>query len=75
MFSEYPWSDKDDIEVVEWKYPTNYKQRLRYKTFKDLWERGYYVTSGEKFGGDFLVYPGIYYTSYFLYLNITGRLK
>ena len=56
--TKYPWSDKDDIEVVEWKYPTNYKQRLRDKTFKDLWERGYYVTSGEKFGGDFLVYPG-----------------
>merc|ERR1712071_363431 len=26
--------------------------------FNDLWEKGYYLTSGEKFGGDFLVYPG-----------------
>nr|CAG4642871.1 EOG090X0G6M [Evadne anonyx] len=26
--------------------------------FHDLWERGYYLTCGEKFGGDFLVYPG-----------------
>ncbi|XP_076390022.1 tRNA splicing endonuclease subunit 34 [Megachile rotundata] len=54
----YPWANKDDIEIVEWKYPSNYKQRLRYKTYKDLWEKGYYVTNGEKFGGDFLVYPG-----------------
>lgn len=54
----YPWSRQNDVEVVEWKYPTNIQQQLRYKTFKDLWERGYYVTNGEKFGGDFLVYPG-----------------
>ena len=24
----------------------------------DLWGKGYYLTSGEKFVGDFLVYPG-----------------
>lgn len=53
----YPWIDKD-IKTVEWKYPSNYKQQLRYKTYKNLWEKGYYVSSGEKFGGDFLVYPG-----------------
>lgn len=23
-----------------------------------MWEKGYYITAGEKFGGDFLVYPG-----------------
>ena len=54
----YPWSAKDDIEVMDWKYPSNYEEKLRYKTFKDLWEKGYYVTSGSKFGGDFLIYPG-----------------
>ncbi|CAK9795560.1 tRNA-splicing endonuclease subunit Sen34 [Anthophora quadrimaculata] len=54
----YPWTDKIDVETIEWKYPCSYTQRLRYKTYKDLWERGYYVTSGEKFGGDFLIYPG-----------------
>lgn len=26
--------------------------------FTDLWEKGYYVTCGKKFGGDFLVYAG-----------------
>ena len=54
----YPWTSKDDIQIVEWKYPSTEKQQLRYKTFKDLWEKGYYLTNGEKFGGDFLAYPG-----------------
>lgn len=26
--------------------------------FADLWKKGYYLTAGHKFGGDFLVYPG-----------------
>jgi len=34
------------------------KQTTKDIVFNDLWERGYYLTSGEKFGGDFLVYPG-----------------
>ncbi|CAH2091168.1 unnamed protein product [Euphydryas editha] len=31
---------------------------IRYSIFKDLWEKGYYITSGSKFGADFLIYPG-----------------
>ncbi|XP_044732650.1 probable tRNA-splicing endonuclease subunit sen34 [Chrysoperla carnea] len=31
---------------------------IRYKVFTDLWDRGYYVTDGLTFGGDFLVYEG-----------------
>lgn len=42
--------DKSDILAL-----TN---PLRTAVYKDLWESGYYVTSGEKFGGDFLVYLG-----------------
>jgi tRNA splicing endonuclease len=26
--------------------------------FRDLWERGYIVTFGSKFGADFLIYKG-----------------
>lgn len=33
-------------------------EHVRFVVYKDLWERGYYVTSAEKFGGDFLVYIG-----------------
>lgn len=54
----YPWLKKENIEIMQWKYPNTWQEQLRYKTFKDLWERGYWVTSGEKFGGDFLAYPG-----------------
>ena len=31
---------------------------VRIAVFTDLWENGYFVTSGNKFGGDFLVYLG-----------------
>uniref|UniRef100_A0A1A7WDZ2 tRNA-splicing endonuclease subunit Sen34 n=1 Tax=Iconisemion striatum TaxID=60296 RepID=A0A1A7WDZ2_9TELE len=30
----------------------------RYQVFRDLWGRGFFLTSAGKFGGDFLVYPG-----------------
>ncbi|XP_071352872.1 tRNA-splicing endonuclease subunit Sen34 isoform X2 [Trachinotus anak] len=32
---------------------------VRYQVFRDLRERGFYLTSAGKFGGDFLVYPGL----------------
>ncbi|XP_077027065.1 tRNA-splicing endonuclease subunit Sen34 isoform X2 [Agelaius phoeniceus] len=31
----------------------------RFRVFRELWGRGLHVTPGGKFGGDFLVYPGI----------------
>jgi len=34
------------------------KDRCKCIVFKDLWLRGYYVTDGVKFGGDFLAYNG-----------------
>ena len=41
-----------------WTYPNTDKERLRYQVFEYLWSQEYYVTSGVKFGGDFLVYLG-----------------
>nr|CAG4651415.1 EOG090X0G6M [Simocephalus serrulatus] len=40
--------------------PSDYKMShtCRSRVFTDLWGKGYYITAGEKFGGDFLVYPG-----------------
>jgi len=55
------------MKIIEWKYPVTSNQRLRYKIYKDLWERQYYITNGEKFGGDFLVYPGIIFRYHSLY--------
>ncbi|XP_060111411.1 tRNA-splicing endonuclease subunit Sen34 [Heteronotia binoei] len=42
----------------EWPYSGQPEHEMRYRVFQNLWERGYYITSGSKFGGDFLVYPG-----------------
>jgi len=36
----------------------NCEQFLQYQVFQDLWEKGYYITSGSKFGCHFLVYQG-----------------
>lgn len=54
----YPWAGENDVETVRWNHPSNDNEKLRYETYKDLWERGYYITGGDKFGGDFLAYPG-----------------
>jgi tRNA-splicing endonuclease subunit Sen34 len=43
-----------------WTYPTNDSERARCEVFRDLWEKGYYMGGGMKFGGDWLVYPGMY---------------
>ncbi|CAK1586202.1 unnamed protein product [Parnassius mnemosyne] len=32
--------------------------KIRYNIFKDLWTKGYYITTGSKFGSDYLLYPG-----------------
>lgn len=47
--------------VIEVPLPKfiNDLERIRYKVFKDLWSKGFYLTCGMKFGGDFLVYEGL----------------
>ncbi|KAM8927945.1 tRNA-splicing endonuclease subunit Sen34 isoform 2-T2 [Pelodytes ibericus] len=42
----------------DWPYAGQQDHEIRYTIFKDLWQKGYFLTSGNKFGGDFLVYPG-----------------
>ena len=41
-----------------WSFPSSKKERERYAVFKDLHDRHYSLTSGAKFGSDYLVYPG-----------------
>jgi tRNA-splicing endonuclease subunit Sen34 len=41
-----------------WNYPSSAEERARCEVFRDLWEKGYYMGGGSKFGGDWLVYPG-----------------
>ncbi|XP_069598388.1 tRNA-splicing endonuclease subunit Sen34 [Ranitomeya imitator] len=54
--------NEEDVDIreasSEWPYAGHKTHEARYKVFRDLWQKGYYLTSGGKFGGDFLVYPG-----------------
>ncbi|XP_066979562.1 tRNA-splicing endonuclease subunit Sen34-like [Macrobrachium rosenbergii] len=58
IFTEHPMVDRFKPVDVNWSYPISQWEKLRYSVYKDLWDRGYYITSGTKFGGDFLLYGG-----------------
>ncbi|KAI9456276.1 tRNA-intron endonuclease catalytic domain-like protein [Lactarius psammicola] len=55
-------------EAGVWTYPATEAERARCEVFRDLWEKGYYLGGGGKFGGDWLVYPGdpLRYHSHFV---------
>lgn len=46
-------------EAGIWLYPSTLQERARCGVFRDLWEKGYYMGGGIKFGGEYLVYPGM----------------
>ena len=41
-----------------WVYPETLHERARCGVFRALWECGFFMGGGIRFGGDFLVYPG-----------------
>jgi len=53
-----------------WTYPNTSNEKQKYKIFCDIWEKpeNYYITSGSKYGSDYLIYPGdpIQYHSNFI---------
>ena len=57
-----------------WPHPSDLIERAKCAVFRDLWDKGYYMGGGLKFGGDFLVYPGIsiIMTSHQLSLHLSG---
>ena len=46
-------------EAGVWTYPATEEECARCEVFRDLWEKGNYLGGGGKFGGDWLVYPGV----------------
>jgi len=62
----------DSIDTAKqnnlWVWPSTSKDIQKYKVYCDLWNKGYYITSGIKFGGDYLLYPGdpLRYHSHFI---------
>ncbi|EGC33290.1 hypothetical protein DICPUDRAFT_36938 [Dictyostelium purpureum] len=55
-----------------WRDKRNSEDELKYTVFKDLWNRGYYISGGSKFGGTFLVYKGdpfLYHATFIVVLK------
>ncbi|CAL4231997.1 unnamed protein product, partial [Meganyctiphanes norvegica] len=57
-FIEHPFVSSLYPIEIEWRYPSTAHEELRYQVFSDMWHEGYFITTGAKFGGDFLVYAG-----------------
>lgn len=58
IFTTHPLLNHLTREPYPWLYPSTQHEKIRSKVFSDLWHQGLYLTSGIKFGGDFLVYKG-----------------
>ena len=46
------------MQAGVWTFPRTLEQRARCAVFEDLHEQGYFLSTGLRFGGDFVVYPG-----------------
>ncbi|XP_065070001.1 tRNA-splicing endonuclease subunit Sen34-like [Rhopilema esculentum] len=67
IVNERRWVNQDGHQNQSWNYPGSLKEKSSYAVFSDLWEKGYYLTAGGKFGCDYLAYPGEptkYHSSY-----------
>jgi len=49
---------KDAHAAGIWTYPRTLTERARCAVFEDLHSKGYFLSTGLRFGGDFVVYPG-----------------
>ena len=58
-------------EAGVWDYPSDLSERARCGVFKDLWKQGYFMGGGIKFGGEYLVYPGIVLYYHFVLVCFT----
>jgi tRNA-splicing endonuclease subunit Sen34 len=43
-----------------WSFPATAAEWYSFHVYRDLWRRGWWLGSGLKFGGHYLVYPGEY---------------
>ncbi|KAL7870436.1 hypothetical protein SRHO_G00079330 [Serrasalmus rhombeus] len=44
--------------ATDWPMPRDERSETRFRVYRDLRRKGFYLTSAGKFGGDYLVYPG-----------------
>jgi len=55
--SKIPKREKLDITAY-WNFPITRREQMQAKIYADLWNRGYFISTASKFGGDYLLYPG-----------------
>lgn len=55
-FSHCP--EERSFYSTDWPMPRDERLNTRFCVYRDLRNKGFYLTSAGKFGGDFLVYPG-----------------
>uniref|UniRef100_A0A673LLK9 tRNA-splicing endonuclease subunit Sen34 n=1 Tax=Sinocyclocheilus rhinocerous TaxID=307959 RepID=A0A673LLK9_9TELE len=55
-FSHCP--EERSFHSTDWPMPRDERLNTRFCVYRDLRNKGFYLTSAGKFGGDFLVYPG-----------------
>lgn len=48
-----------EITLASFGYPSTEAEHAKYLVYEDLYDKGYYLSGASKFGGDFLVYPGM----------------
>lgn len=75
-FSQCP--EERGFLSTDWPMPRDERLETRFRVYRDLRSKGYYLTSAGKFGGDFLVYPGMFITVRIVikpYLNINFVLN
>ncbi|KAF8892561.1 tRNA-intron endonuclease catalytic domain-like protein [Infundibulicybe gibba] len=57
--THHTYTTIDDAKAAGiWDYPATLQERAKCGVFRGLWEQGYFMGGGIKFGGDYLVYPG-----------------
>ncbi|KAJ1680243.1 tRNA-splicing endonuclease subunit [Spiromyces aspiralis] len=47
-----------ECHIPVWDWPRTPRDEIKLKLYRDLRAKGYFLTSGLKFGGDYLAYPG-----------------
>lgn len=53
--TQHPFQDNSSQLVSDYYVVSNPQ---KYKVFRDLWNKGFFITNGSSFGCDFLTYPG-----------------
>lgn len=56
--AEMPWYHPHKVGGDAFPWPKDRNERNRAQVFYDLWKKGHFLSSGSKFGANYLAYPG-----------------